>query len=455
MSDSLERSLKKALSRKFWRDIARAGQIPPDDGWDIWLLRGGRGSGKTRSAAEWITEMADRHPGCRIALVGRAADDIRSNMVDGESGVISVQRPWNRVTYEPTKMKVSWENGASALTRSAEEPNSLRGPEFHYAWVDEFGAFSNAKEVWDNLTLGLRLAPARCVVSTTPNARNIESLKILQWMVDLAMDPMAGLRVVQTVMTTYDNLPNLAPNQQEKIRTYRGTRVGRQELEAEILLDAPGALWNRAVLEATRVKPEDVPRSLKLVLAIDPSTGDEETTGECGIVVVGVDERVPNHGYVLADLSMRAHPNDWSRVAVESAKAYHVSAIVAEKNQGGEMVRTVLQTRVPGLPIHLVNASRSKEARAEPVGAIWEQHRGHMVGVFEELEAQLCSWYPGSGKSPDRLDALVWGISFLMVPEEDAPAQKYAAASLRSALPGQKPSVAVSGFVNRRPGIVI
>ncbi len=357
MVESIRRDLGDAgRGWRPWADVARPAQLPPPGDWRIWLLLGGRGSGKTRSAAEWIISEIASGRARSVALVGRTAADVRDVMVEGPSGVATVAPGWLRPLYEPTKRRVSWPNGATITTFAGEEPDSLRGPQHDLAWVDELAAFEKPDEVWNNLMLGLRLGQARCVVSTTPRPIPIV----------IKLVGRDGQDVKMVRMSTYDNLANLSPSfAKDVIARYAGTHWGRQELEAELLLDAPGALWTRDTLERTRVPV--APAMVWTAVGVDPSmgAGDSEGAAECGIVVVGVDGQAVPHGYVLADLSLKASPAKWAAAVVAAARNWGAREIVAEANQGGELVRTVLNTASPAANVVMVRAHESKAARAE------------------------------------------------------------------------------------------
>ncbi len=385
-----------------WRSIARDTQLAPEGNWRVWLLRAGRGFGKTRAGAEWVREQVEQHGARRVALVARTAADARDVIVEGESGILAVCPSWSRPKYEPTKRRLTWPNGAIAVTYSSEEPDQLRGPQHDAAYCDEVATWLRPL-AWDNLMLGLRLGQdPRCVVTTTP--RPTELLRRIRGSPDTA----------ETVGTTYENLANLAPAFAAQIITrYEGTRLGRQELMAEILEDNPGALWQRAKLDEARLTrvPEGVTLR-RIVVGVDPAATSGEESAETGILVAGLG--TDGHGYVLEDCTLRGTPDHWGRAAVTAYYRHRADRIVAEVNQGGEMVEAVIRTVDSRASYKGVHASRGKMARAEPVAALFEQGKVHLVGLFPELEDQLCSWVPGD-VSPDRLDALVWALSELML----------------------------------------
>jgi phage terminase large subunit-like protein len=397
-----------------WPAVARPNQLPPSGTWwQIWLLLAGRGFGKTRTLAEWVCGQAASGQARRIALVAATAADARDVLVEGESGIIAIAPPWCRPVYEPSKRRLTWPNGAIATTFSAEEPERLRGPQHDAAVCDELGSWSRP-ETWDMLQFGLRLGRnPRCLVATTPRpTRLIREL--------LARE---GRDVVVTRGSTYENRANLAPGFFDQvIRKYEGTRLGRQELLAEVLEDTPGALWNRETLDQSR--REQAPGLLRVVVAIDPAATSGEDADETGIIVAGKDGG--GHGYVLADLSGRYSPADWAKTAISAYRTHRADRIVAEVNNGGEMVEATLRMVDPNVPFTAVRASRGKVTRAEPVAALYEQGRIHHVGAFLQLEDEMCGFTTDfdrhrAGYSPDRVDALVWGISELLV--EQMPSQ--------------------------------
>ncbi|HJS32084.1 MAG TPA: terminase family protein [Alphaproteobacteria bacterium] len=386
-----------------WRFWARPEQIAPDHRpWETWLLLAGRGFGKTRTGAEWVRAEVENGRRRRLALVGPTARDVRKTMVEGDSGILAIAPPWFRPRFEPSKSRLTWPNGATADLYSAEEPERLRGPNHDGAWVDELAAWAYLDETWDNLELTLRGGedPKR-VVTTTPKPR-----KVLR---DLLADPHTA--VIRG--STYDNAPNLAPAFLKRLeRKYEGTRTGRQELHAELLEEAEGALWSRARLEAARVA--QAPAMKRVVVAIDPAVTSDAGSDETGIVVAGLGS--DDVAYVLADLSGRYGPDQWARRAVEAYRAHRADRIVAEVNNGGELVQHTIRTVDRDVAFKAVHASRGKRIRAEPVAALYEQDRVKHVGALELLEDQMTNWDPlGEARSPDRLDACVWALSELML----------------------------------------
>lgn len=322
-------------------------------------------------------------------------------MVEGESGILAISPPWDRPLYEPSKRRITWANGATATTYSADEPDRLRGPQHDAAWADELAAWRYPDAAWDNLQMGLRLGTdPRAVVTTTPRPTSLIR--------SLVADPSTAI----TRGSTFDNSANLASSTLAHLRRkYEGSRLGRQELYAEILDDAPGALWKRDNIDGLRVTatPADL---VRVVVAVDPAATSGEDADETGIIVAAIAGN--GHGYVLADRSLRGTPLEWATAAVRAFGEFTADRIVAEVNQGGEMVTHVLRTVDRNVPISTVHAARSKHTRAEPVAALYEQGRIHHVGSFPQLEDQMCAWVPGE-QSPDRMDALVWAFTELMV----------------------------------------
>ena len=335
----------------------------------------------------------------------------RDVMVEGESGILAVAPPWFEPEYLPSKRRIVWPNGSMATLYSGEEPDQLRGPQHHFALCDELASWSRP-EAFDMLMFGLRLGQhPRVAITTTP--RPTPLIK------ELLKDPTC----VVVRGSTYENRANLAPTFFSQIvRKYEGTRLGRQELYAEILDDNPGALWSRDLLEATRVTgTPDLFRSLvRVVVGVDPEASSAEEAAETGIIVAGLG--ADGHGYVLDDMTIRGSPYEWGRQVVSAYEKHQGDRVVPEINNGGEMVEYVIHSIDPSVAVRTVRASRSKQARAEPVAALYEQHRVHHVGVYAELEDQMVEWVPGTGQaSPDRIDALVWALTDLMIdrpPEE-------------------------------------
>lgn len=388
-----------------WAVWARADQLPPPGDWRTWALLGGRGSGKTRSSAEWVRAEVEGGRRGRLAIVGPTSDTIRRDQVEGVSGILSISPNWNRPNYEPSARRIVWDNGAIAYLFSAEEPDRLRGPNLDGAWCDELAAWADAEAVWSNLQMALRLtglkgdAP-RVLVSTTPK-RHALLRQILQ----------AASTIVTRSRTT-DNAANLDATTLDYLKQrYGGTTLGRQELDAELLDDVDGALWNRAMLDQGRVM--EFPQLRRVVVAVDPAGSSGAKSDETGIVAAGYGSE--GHGYVLADASGRYSPEGWARAAISLYRSLKADTIVAEKNYGGDMVEATIRAVDPNVPVKMVSASRGKAVRAEPIVAFYEQRRVHHVGNLPDLEDQLCGWDPNTSKgSPDRLDALVWALTDLM-----------------------------------------
>ena len=392
-----------------WRFWARPDQLPPPGDWSTWLILTGRGWGKTRTGAEWVRDGVTSGRFSRIALVGATAADVRDVMVEGPAGILACSPPDNYPTYEPSKRRVTWPNGAVAITYSADEPNRLRGPAHDAAWADELAAW-RFPDAWDQLMFGLRMGERpQVMVTTTP--RPIPLIR------ELAADPTTHV----TRGSTWENVANLAPAAVAKLKDkYAGTRLGRQELDGEILDDTPGALWTLAQIEALRVPT--APVLTRIVVAIDPAVTSNENSDETGIIVAGHESHT-DHGYVLEDVSQtQASPDAWMRAAVDAYHRHSADRIVAEVNNGGDLVETLLRTVDPNVPFTAVRASRGKQTRAEPVAALYEQKRIHHVGNLAALEDQMTTWAPAAAaKSPDRMDALVWALTDLMLGDEIEP----------------------------------
>lgn len=396
----------EALSHS-WRFWSRPEQRAPSGDWRVWLILAGRGFGKTRSGAEWVRNVAEGNPRARIALVGRTAADVRDIMLEGPSGILSCCpqsfAPW----YEPSKRRIVWPNGARAICYSADEPNLLRGPNHTHAWADELAAWQY-DDAWDQLEMGLRLGDhPRAVVTTTPRPTK------------LIRNLTQSEGTVITRGSTYDNAANLADTFIARMKTkYEGTRLGRQELFAEILDDAPGALWKNSMLEGIRVRV--APELVRVVVAVDPAVTSNSESDETGIIVAGLG--ADGEAYVLGDYTMRDTPDAWAKEAVAAYRRHQADRVVCEVNNGGDLVEKLLRTVDPRLPIRQVRATRGKALRAEPVAALYEQKRVHHVGSLPRLEDQMTSWEPGvSAKSPDRVDALVYAITDLLLDREGVP----------------------------------
>jgi phage terminase large subunit-like protein len=397
-----------------WAYTARPEQWPPPGDWRVWLVMAGRGFGKTRTGAEWVRMVADADPGARIALVSSSLAEARAVMVEGESGLLSLYPPDDRPRFEPSLHRVRFRNGAQAQLFSAAEPEALRGPQHSHAWCDEIGKWplshERATRCWDNLLLGLRLGTdPRITVTTTPRAVPLLQRLVAQ---QLSVGDVAISRG-----STRDNAAHLPGRFLAAIASEFGeTQLARQEIDGELLLDIQGALWTRMMLEAAR-EPVAASEHRRVVVAVDPPAG---TNGdECGIIVAALGE--DGIARVLADCSVKdAAPAEWAARVAGAAREWSADRVVAEANQGGAMVESALRAADQSLPIRLVHASRGKVARAEPVAALYAAGRVRHAGQFGLLEDQLCGLlaggtYAGPGRSPDRADALVWGLSELML----------------------------------------
>lgn len=395
-----EQAIKKLFD---WRSElnARPNQVAPDGNWTTWLILAGRGFGKTRTGAEWVRERVESGLSKRIALIGKTPADVRDVMIEGESGLLNISPPYNMPTYEPSKRRLTWDNGAIAQTFSSYEPDQLRGSQFDTAWADEMASWEYPEETWDNLMFALRLGekPQVCV-TTTPRP--------LQLLINLR----DAKTTVLTKGTSYDNRENL--NQQffdSILSKYKNTRLGMQEIYAEILEESDNAMWKREWLDEGRLEvgPGDLER---VVVAIDPAVTSKKTSDETGIIVAGKDSE--GKFYVLNDSSARYTPSAWSEKAIMLFNQYQCDKIIAEVNNGGQLVEHTLRTQSENVPYKSVHASRGKRTRAEPIASLYEQGKVHHVGNLERLENQLCNWEANSGDpSPDRLDALVWALSEL------------------------------------------
>lgn len=395
-----------------WPLFAHAHQMPPPGDWDLWLLIGGRGAGKTRAGAEWIRAHASGHslarprPAGRIALVGETYADVREVMIEGTSGLLAVHPKHDRPAWIPSRRRLEWHSGAVAQAFSSEDPAALRGPQFDLAWCDELAKWRYAEETFDMLQFGLRLGDKpRQLVTTTP--RPIPLLKKLM-----------GLKsTVLSHAPTRANAFNLAPTFLEAVvARYAGTRLGRQELDGELIEDRPDALWSREALEQGRL--DAAPETLqRIVIAIDPPATSSRASDACGIVAAGLGE--DGKTYVLADRSRRqAKPADWAAAAAGLYHGLKADCLIAEVNQGGEMVAEVIAGADAAIPVKQVRATRGKYSRAEPVAMLYDQGKVIHAGRFPELEDEMTDFGPSglsTGRSPDRLDALVWAVSDLML----------------------------------------
>lgn len=424
--DQFRRALSKKLDQTerngfeyFWEFAARDEQLPPPGNWRIWMIMAGRGFGKTRAGAEWVRMIADTNPDARIALVSASLAEARAVMVEGDSGLLAVCGPDRKLVYEPSLHRIRFPSGAQAQLFSAAEPEALRGPQHSHAWCDEIGkwplANNRATRCWDNLMLGMRLGGhPRVAVTTTPRA-----VPVVQ---RLAAQAAEGSEVVITGGKTDDNfrLPDrfIAAITSE----FGGTQLARQEIGGELLEDVEGALWTRSMVEQAR-EHGPVPTHARVVVAVDPpasASGDE-----CGIIVAALG--TDGIGRVLADCSLGdAAPARWAQQVADAAREWAVDRVVAEANQGGAMVESVLRAADQALPVKLVHARRGKVARAEPIAALYAAGRVRHVGMFARLEDQLCGMlaggtFAGPGRSPDRADALVWAMTELLMGRRSVP----------------------------------
>lgn len=390
-----------------WRFWARDDQLPPhDEAWTTWLLLGGRGAGKTRAGAEWVRGLAERDPSARIALVGETYGAVREIMIEGPSGLKAIGPAAKRPHYEASRRRLTWPNGAVAHAFSAEDPDGLRGPQFTAAWADELCKWRYAEETWSNLQLGLRLGERpRQAATTTP--RPTPLLKSL----------MAQKTTRVSRAATMANRANLAATfLSQVVAQYQGTRLGRQELDGEVLEELEGGLWRWSDIEGARAvaRPSQLDR---VVVAVDPPATATAQSDECGIVIAGVlGEGAGRTAYVLGDASVQGlRPADWAARAVAAYREFEADSIVAEVNQGGDMVRAVIGQVDAAAALREVRATRGKAVRAEPVAALYEQGRVRHVGVFSALEDQMVNFGASGGRgSPDRVDALVWALTDLM-----------------------------------------
>jgi len=393
----LEQLVEEAQFR--WSLNGRASQFVPPGDWTVWLIKTGRGWGKTRTGAETIRLWKDNCP--IIHFIGATAGDARDIMIEGPAGILNISPSWDMPKYEPSKRKIRWNNGAYALIFTADEPDRLRGPQCYASWCDELAAWRYADDSWDNMMMGLRLGThPRVIATTTP--RPTKMIK------ELVKNP----NVFITSGTTYENIDNLAPAFLNTILSkYEGTRLGRQELMAEILEDVEGALWNMRLIDNNRTKK--VPELIRIAVAIDPAVTSTKESDETGIIIGGKSR--DDHFYILEDLSGIYTPQNWAIKSLDAYNRWKADRIIAEVNNGGDLVETVIRNIDKNASYTKVNASRGKIRRAEPVEALYEQKRVHHVGFFPKLEDQMTT-YTGDPReeSPDRMDALVWLVTFLM-----------------------------------------
>jgi len=384
-----------------WEFRARPNQKLPEGNWDTWLVMAGRGYGKTRTGAETVRIWVRDNP--IIHIIAPTVADVHKVIVDGPAGIMAICPDRERPRLRAKDVTLLFPNGAKALLFSAEEPERLRGPQCYKLWADELAAWRYQQEAWDLAQFGLRLGTnPQAIVTTTPKPTKLVK--------ELRDNP----RTYLTRGTTYENRSNLADKFfRSIISKYEGTRLGRQEIDAEVLEDNPGALWKLASIDADRIQklPDDLER---IVIAIDPPATSDEDSDECGIVAAAKDRQRPAHYYVFDDRSQIASPDQWARVAVQAYKQHRADRIIGEVNNGGEMVEAVIRHVDPNVSYRAVHASRGKIVRAEPIAALYEQHRVHHVGSFGKLEDQMCNYDPATADfSPDRMDAMVWALTEL------------------------------------------
>ena len=402
------------VRRYRWHLHARPKQMEPPGSWFTWLILAGRGFGKTRTGAEWIRLRQETGKYGRFALVGEDMPDVRDVMVQGESGILATSPRWNRPKYIANRRRLEWANGAYAILYSGDDPESLRGPQHDTAWFDELAKCRYQNACWDNLQMGLRLGPdPRTVVTTTPKPTPL----ILR----LVKEEVKAGTVHLTTGATHENLDNLAPTFRRQILQYEGTRLGRQELYAEVLEDVEGALWTSQLIERLRIRPGALPELERVVVAIDPAVSAGEGSAETGIIVAGrgmcrckVKDgkgEAEMHGFVLEDRSGIYRPAQWANEAVGAYEEWAADKIIGEANNGGDLVERNIRVVEGGrsLAFKAVHASRGKYTRAEPISNLYEQGKVHHVGLHPQLEDQMCKWVQGE-PSPDRLDGLVWAL---------------------------------------------
>lgn len=389
------------------RAYGRPKQLPPPGDWFLWTIRSGRGFGKTRTGAEWVKAEVAAGRARQVGLVERTPADARDTMIEGPAGILSryKRESWNAPNYEPAKKRLTWPNGAVATIYTAAEPNATRGANLDLAWCEEAASWK-APECWSNIKFGTRIGEhPRILVTTTP-----QPTKLMRQIIAESDVVVSG--------SSHENRANLSDVWfAQVIEPVMGTRLGRQEVEGELLEEAEGALWTRGLLEATRWT-DPLPQLDRVVVGVDPSGG----AAEIGIVAGGVATVAGElHGFILRDSTLRASPERWARAVIQTHDSLEGDRIVAEANFGGEMVESTLRAVDRTAPVRMVHASRGKRQRAEPVAALFEKGRCHLVGPFPELEDELCTWEPDVGlPSPNRLDAMVWAVTDLMLKRKGA-----------------------------------
>lgn len=398
-----------------WLARARPSQLPPSGDWRTWLILAGRGFGKTRTGAETIRYWVRQGRYKRIALVGASIQEVQKVMIEGESGLLAVHPRGEAPAFQASKRRLIWPNGAVALLYGAEYYEQLRGPQFDFAWIDEFAKFRHAEQFWHQLQLCLRLGEnPRCLITTTPRP-----IPILRKLIE-------SPEVYITKGSTFENEANLAPAYIEQIKKqFLDTTLGAQELYAEMLTEEAGALWNREIIRyqeppTNKLQILDLER---IIIAIDPATTHHQDSDETGIIVAGINH--DKKAYILEDLSGKYSPNDWGQRVAEAYWRYKADRVVAEVNKGGDLVEQVVRSVDPTISYKSVRATRGKYTRAEPVAALYEQRRVFHTRPFTKMESQMCSFIPGCGSSsPDRMDALVWAVTELLLQNEAAPVLK-------------------------------
>lgn len=398
-----------------WLSRARPSQLPPPGDWRTWLILAGRGFGKTRTGAETIRSWVCQGQYKRIALVGASIQEVQKVMIEGESGLLAVHPKAEMPTFQASKRRLIWSNGAVALLYGAEYYEQLRGPQFDFAWIDEFAKFRHAEPLWHQLQLCLRLGDnPRCLITTTPRP-----VSILRKLIELP-------EVHITKGSTFENEANLAPAYIEQIKKqFLNTTLGAQELYAEMLMEEAGALWNRNMIryQEAPLSSAQMLELERIVIAIDPATTHHQDSDETGIIVAGISH--DKKAYILEDLSGKHSPNDWGQRVTEAYWHYKADRVVAEVNKGGDLVEQVVRSVDSTVSYKSVRATRGKYTRAEPIAALYEQGRVFHTRPFTKLEGQMCSFIPGrSQSSPDRMDALVWAVTELLLQSEATPVLK-------------------------------
>lgn len=407
---SLPEDVAKDLAHKPWWYIGRPEQQEPEGDWNIWLILSGRGWGKTRTGGEWLASAIRREPVApdgtptQWAIVAPTFGDARDVCVEGPSGILRAIKP-NEVKYwNRSHGTLFFNNGCRIYCFGADTPDAGRGLNLAGAWLDEIAIWAYPEATWtEGLAPALRIGnKPRVVATTTP-----KPIKLLRdW------TSRTDGSVYVTRGSTFDNAKNLSPSALQELKArYEGTRTGRQELYGELLEDAEGALWSRDLIERSRITADKLPTLIRVVVAIDPAVTSGENSDETGIVTAG--QTADGHYYVLADDTLRDSPDNWARKAVQAFHKHKADRIVAETNNGGDMVILLLRQVEPNIPTKKLTATRGKRVRAEPISALYEQGRVHHVGAFPKLEDQMVMWTPDSGESPDRLDALVWALTEL------------------------------------------